>query len=108
MHCLFFSCLSITLSSLIVCCVLSIFARIMDDFEWHPLVKQVGLVDTDVFPSSVNFNEPFRGGGGIFDAVDATPCVPPSMTGKRKRSDEVGGTGIPKKKRAPFSLQALK
>lgn len=80
----------------------------MDDFEWHPLVKQVGLVDTDVFPSSVNFNEPFRGGGGIFDAVDATPCVPPSMTGKRKRSDEVGGTEIHKKKRAPFSLQALK
>lgn len=51
---------------------------------------------------------PLEGGGGIFDAVDATPCVPPSMTGKRKRSDEVGGTKIHKKKRAPFSLQALK
>lgn len=55
-------------SSLIVCCVSSISAGIMDDFAWRPLVKQVGLVDGDVPPPLVSVNEPSKGGGDSIEA----------------------------------------
>lgn len=74
------------MSFLILCCVLSIFAGIMGDFEWWPLVKQVRPVDSDVPPPPFSVNEPSRGvrdpiearvdQSSIVDVVEVTPFMP--------------------------------
>lgn len=85
------------MSFLILCCVLSIFAGIMGDFEWWPLVKQVRPVDSDVPPPPFSVNEPSRGvrdpiearvdQSSVANVVEVTPCAPPPTAAKRKCSE---------------------
>jgi len=98
-----------------------VFVGIMGDFEWRPLVKQLGIASEDM-PSPLTITPESSGEEGGQARVDpprsseadddevvkVTLDVLPSTTTKRKCNEGARGSGQHKKSRAPFSLRALK
>lgn len=92
--------------------LLLVFARIMGDFPWMPLVKQVeptgGTVPSStIAPVAREGGQPTVEVGLVIGAAEVAPSSPSSILAKMMRDDGARVSGR-KKSRAPLSLRALR